>query len=162
MLSATVGLKKKTDRFRLINYQPGYCEKEVRKSVWEHLKRSWVFVARRLIEMEIGWGIIGGGKKLTLPLCLLFFFPNFFGLLLCTTVTTLATSGMWVFSPTPSSSLWHQLMCYNLSQLWHRLPGESTRSYKLSVQSHETSLHLRWQFHLVVAQDAHSFHSTGL
>lgn len=109
MLSATVGLKKKTDRFRLINYQPGYCEKEVRKSVWEHLKRSWVFVARRLIEMEIGWGIIGGGKKLTLPLCLLFFFPNFFGLLLCTTVTTLATSGMWVFSPTPSSSLWHQL-----------------------------------------------------
>lgn len=47
-------LKKKTDRFRLINYQAGYCEKQVRKSVWEHLKKSSVSVARRQIEMEIG------------------------------------------------------------------------------------------------------------
>ena len=50
------------------------------------------------------------GKKSSLFLCVsLFFSPHFFGLLLCTTVTTLATSGVWVFSPTPSSSLWHQL-----------------------------------------------------
>lgn len=54
LLGATVGLKKKTDRFRLVNYQPGHCEKEVRISVWEHLKRASVSIARRQIEMKIG------------------------------------------------------------------------------------------------------------
>ena len=163
MLSATVGLKKKTDRFRLINYQPGYCEKEVRKSVWEHLKRSWVSVARRQIEVEIGWGIIQGGKKLTLPLCLFFFFFQTFLVFCCVQrLQHLQHQVCGFFLPHQAVLSDISCMCYNLSQLWHCLPGESTRSYKLSVQSHETSPHLRWQLRLVVAQDAHNFHSTGL
>lgn len=97
-------LKKKTDRFRLINYQPGYCEKEVRKSVWEHLKRSSVSVARKADEMKLDEALYEGEKS-SLFLCVSFSSPHFFGLLLCAnTVTTLATSvSVGFFSHTHSS-----------------------------------------------------------
>lgn len=156
-------LKKKTDRFRLINYQAGYCEKQVRKSVWEHLKKSSVSVARRQIEMEIGWGIIREGKKAHSSSVSLFFFPHTFLVFCCVQqLQHLQHQVCGFFLPHQAVLSDTSCMCYNLSQLWHCLPGKSTRSYKLSVQSHKTSPHLRRQLHLVVAQDAHNCHSTGL
>ena len=40
-----------------------------------------------------------------------------------------------VYFPTPSNSLQHQLVSYNLIQFWHYLPGDSIRSHRWRDQT---------------------------
>ena len=52
--------------------------------------------------------------------------------------STFLTTDVWVFPPTPSNSLQHQLGSYNSIQFWYYLPGVSVRFHTLRAQSHKS------------------------
>ena len=75
-----------------------------------------------------------------------------------TTLTTLLTPDVWFF-PHNMQSCDTSFMSYNLTQFWHRLLGDSTRSHMLKAQSYSTAPplhHFRCHSQVVLLQEGRS------